>query len=58
MYFEDYRMEKEAMRYYSEMDEHIKPLYCKDCKGNCTSSCPYGLKVRDNLLLAHEILTV
>ncbi len=57
MYFEDYGMEKEAIRYYAELEEKKKPLSCKNCAGYCESACPYGLKVKDRLLHVHEILT-
>jgi predicted aldo/keto reductase-like oxidoreductase len=58
MYFENYQMEKEAMRYYAELEESRKPLHCDGCPGYCERACPYGLKVKDKLLHAHEILTV
>lgn len=58
MYFENYQMEKEAMRYYAELEEGKKPLQCDECPGYCERACPYGLKVKDKLLRAHEILTV
>ena len=58
MYFEDYRMEKEAVRYYAELEEKKKPLFCSNCPGYCEKACPYGLKVKDKLLHVHEILTV
>jgi len=58
MYFEDYRIEKEAIRYYSDLEESRKPVKCADCSGMCESACPYGLSVRGKLLRAHEILTV
>jgi len=57
MYFEDYRMEKESMRYYAELDKSKKPLNCGSCSGYCETSCPYGLKVKDKLIRAHEILS-
>lgn len=57
MYFEDYRIEKEAMRYYAELEDGKKPLNCAHCSGNCQSACPYGLKVKERLLRAHEILS-
>jgi predicted aldo/keto reductase-like oxidoreductase len=56
MYFVDYRMEKEAMRYYKEMDPIKKPLSCANCSGQCASACPHGLKVKDRLIQAHEVL--
>jgi len=57
MYFEDYRMEKEAMRYYAELEEGKKPLNCAICSGKCETACPYGLKVKNKLMRAREILT-
>jgi predicted aldo/keto reductase-like oxidoreductase len=57
MYFEDYGMEKEAMRYYGDLAEYKKPLNCASCNGYCEKACPYGLKVQDKLIHAHEILT-
>ncbi len=58
MYFENYRLEKDAMGYYAELDRDKKPLHCSHCSGYCEKACPYGLKVKDRLLHAHEILTV
>lgn len=57
MYFENYRMEKEAMRYYAELEERKKPFSCSSCLGNCESACPYNINVKEKLLHAHEILT-
>lgn len=57
MYFEDYRMEKEAMRFYAALDEERKPLICSRCSGSCDSACPYGLEVKNKLLQAHNILS-
>ena len=57
MYFEHYRMEKEAIAYYAEMDADSKPLGCTDCAGPCEKACPYGLKVKPRLLHAHTLLT-
>ena len=57
MYFENYRMEKEAMRYYGDLAGDRKPLNCASCNGYCEKACPYGLKVQDKLIHAHEILT-
>jgi len=57
MYFEDYRMEREAMRYYAELEESTKPLNCSNCSGYCEKACPFGLKVKSKLVHAHEILS-
>jgi len=58
MYFENYRLEKEAIRYYAELDEACKPLHCHLCKGPCVQACPYGLPVQERLLHSRDILTV
>lgn len=57
MYFEYYGMEKEAMTQYAAMEPAQKPLDCSTCAGMCEGACPYGLKVRERLLHAHEILS-
>ena len=57
MYFEDYKMEKEAIRYYAKIDDKIKPYSCVSCDGICSNACPYGLKVRENIIRANEILS-
>jgi predicted aldo/keto reductase-like oxidoreductase len=57
MYFENYGMEKEAMRYYSELEENRKPYKCSSCTGYCEKACPYGIKVRSRLLRSVEILS-
>jgi hypothetical protein len=56
MYFEDYGREKEAMHYYTKLEESKKPLNCKNCSGYCESACPHGLEVKEKLLNADEIL--
>jgi len=58
MYFSDYRMEKEAMRYYGELDSRKKPVSCVSCSGQCERACPHGLKVKEKLIRAHEVLNV
>jgi len=57
MYFEDYGIEKEAMRFYAGMEEERKPLACASCSGPCERACPYGLKVRESLIQAHRLLS-
>jgi predicted aldo/keto reductase-like oxidoreductase len=58
MYFEHYKMEKEAIAYYAAMAADRKPLGCTDCAGHCEKACPYGLKVKPRLLHSHALLTV
>lgn len=57
MYFEDYRMERDAMGYYAELEESMKPLNCTNCSGHCEKACPFGLKVKSKLVHAHEVLS-
>ena len=57
MYFEDYRMEREAMHYYAELEESTKSLNCSNCSGYCEKACPFGLKVKSKLVHAHEVLS-
>ncbi|MEW6365386.1 MAG: aldo/keto reductase [Acidobacteriota bacterium] len=58
MYFEHYGMQREAARYYRELDESRKPAPCQACSGPCQSACPYGLQVRSRLIRANEMLVV
>lgn len=57
MYFENYGMEKEAMRYFAELDEGKKPYKCFQCQGYCESACPYRIRVRSRLIHSMEILS-
>jgi len=57
MYFEDYRIEKEALLNYAALEEGEKPLSCYACSGYCESACPYQIKVKDKLIHAHDILS-
>ncbi|HDJ24234.1 MAG TPA: hypothetical protein ENF17_10145 [Candidatus Aminicenantes bacterium] len=56
MYFEDYRLESEAIRYYAQLDDSQKPISCATCPGYCQQACPYQLAVKDKLLKAHSLL--
>jgi len=58
MYFEDYRMEKEAILYYAQLEDTKKPLSCSSCSGPCLRACPYGLDVKGKLIHTHELLSV
>lgn len=58
MYFENYGMEKEAMRYYAALEASKKPALCARCSGYCEAACPYGLKVKDKLIRADEMLSI
>jgi aryl-alcohol dehydrogenase-like predicted oxidoreductase len=57
MYYEHYGMERQAVDYYAELEAERKPLNCAGCPAPCQSACPYGLKVKSNLLRTHDILS-
>jgi len=57
MYFEHYRMEKEAIHYYSQLEESKRPLNCDTCPGYCDKACPYSLRVREKLIHSRQILS-
>lgn len=58
MYFQDYGREKQAIQHYAALQKEKKPLNCVSCPGFCGTACPYGLKVKEDLIAAHDILTV
>jgi aryl-alcohol dehydrogenase-like predicted oxidoreductase len=58
MYYEDYGHQKRAIDQYSELDDAHKPLLCQSCRGYCSQACPYGLRVKEQLLRAYTLLTV
>ncbi len=56
MYFRDYGMEKRAMESYTLLKN--KASACAGCADPvCIGECPYGLKVRDMLSDAHELMS-
>ena len=57
LYFNNYGREKYAMNLYSKLPESRRAGQCASCAGHCTSSCPYNIDVRSNLMRAHEELT-
>ena len=58
MYFEDYGMEKEAIRLYSELGERKRSHNCDNCPGFCLSACPHNLDVKRMLIRSHEALSL
>jgi predicted aldo/keto reductase-like oxidoreductase len=56
MYYEDYRREKDAIEHYSALDDARKPTDCSRCAGPCVSACPHGLRVKEKLIRAHDLL--
>lgn len=57
MYYEDYKREKDAILHYAELEEKMKPWSCSRCEGFCEQACPYGLKVKEKVIQAHELLS-
>lgn len=57
MYFENYGMEREAMRYFSELDDSKKPYKCYSCSEYCENSCPYGIRMKSRLIHSLSILS-
>jgi predicted aldo/keto reductase-like oxidoreductase len=57
MYFEDYKREKDAIFHYAALDDEKKPWSCSQCSGFCEQACPYGLKVKEKVIQAHELLS-
>ncbi len=56
MYFDDYGMEKTAMKHYTRLE--AKAEKCTACANrSCTGACPYGLDVSALLRNAHDTLT-
>jgi aryl-alcohol dehydrogenase-like predicted oxidoreductase len=56
MYFEDYRLERNAIELYGGLVEGRKPINCEACSAPCTGACPFGIPIRDRLLQAHRLL--
>jgi ferredoxin len=56
MYFEDYGLEKEAMRLYAEFE--TKASVCVGCSAPCVGACPLGIPIKDQTVGAHELLTL
>lgn len=54
MYFEDYGDQKEAMRRYARLEK--KADVCLGCPGPCTNACTHGVRVRERMIGAHELL--
>ena len=56
-YFTNYRQEEKAITEYAELEEARKPTSCLNCPGICEPHCPYGLPVRERLLITHNHLS-
>ena len=58
MYFKYYGHEKIAMEQYAALAPGIRAVPCTKCPGHCERACPYKVKVRAQLIEAHELLTM
>lgn len=57
MYFKHYGREKDSMRLYGSLKEESSAAFCQECPGGCDTACPFGRRVRDELLAAHRMLS-
>jgi predicted aldo/keto reductase-like oxidoreductase len=57
MYFSAYGREKEAMGRYHALSEKCSARACESCSGPCDAACPFGRRVRAELLEAHRRLS-
>ncbi len=55
MYFRDYGSEKEAMELYAKLER--KATLCDGCAAPCEAVCPTQVRIHDNLLDAHRLLS-
>ena len=58
MYFENYSFEKEGILSYRKLQHGGRADVCKDCEEQCKGACPNGLNIRQEMIRAHELLTV
>jgi predicted aldo/keto reductase-like oxidoreductase len=58
MYFEDYRLERNAIELYGGLAPGQKPINCGACSAPCNRACPFGIPIRERLLQAHRLLLV
>jgi predicted aldo/keto reductase-like oxidoreductase len=58
MYFKHYGREKDSMELYAALAPGGRATPCTRCPGHCEKGCPYGVKVKAQLIEAHEILTL
>ena len=56
-YYFDQGREKDAMIKYNRLTEK-NGSPCIDCSAPCTGACPHGVDVQNNLVQAHELLTL
>jgi aryl-alcohol dehydrogenase-like predicted oxidoreductase len=57
MYFKYYGREKRSMELYDALPERSRASTCDRCPGPCDTGCPFGRRVRDELVEAHQLLS-
>jgi len=57
VYYYEQGYEKHAMDKYASLKSG-DAITCAGCNAPCEGSCPYGVKIRSNLLNAHAMLTL
>jgi len=56
MYFEDYRSERQAIDLYAGLERNAS--VCAECSAPCLGSCPFGIRIQERMVGAHELLSV
>jgi aryl-alcohol dehydrogenase-like predicted oxidoreductase len=57
MYFKYYGREKRSMELYDSLPQRSRASTCDRCPGPCNTACPFGRRVRDELVEAHRLLS-
>jgi len=57
MYFKYYGREKDSMAMYGALPGRHTASACDRCPGHCDNGCPFGRRVRDELVEAHQLLS-
>jgi aryl-alcohol dehydrogenase-like predicted oxidoreductase len=56
MYFKYYGREKGSMQLYATLPRQRSAAACDRCQGSCDAGCPFGRRVRAELVEAHRLL--
>jgi aryl-alcohol dehydrogenase-like predicted oxidoreductase len=57
MYFKYYGREKDSMERYGSLPGECTAVACEGCSAPCESACPFGRRVKDELVEAHRLLS-
>jgi aryl-alcohol dehydrogenase-like predicted oxidoreductase len=58
MYFKYYGREKHSMQLYDALPQRRLATMCDRCPGPCDAGCPFGRRVRAELVEAHGLLSM